>query len=110
MKHVMAILTVALVLGGTPVPAVAATSTHGPASARQPDPAKGANLKPEKAKSDPSAGRIMSRPDPVSARPRLYRASEDGNFTVSYAGFAHAYGGDWAARLRLAELPACVLT
>lgn len=29
---------------------------------------------------------------------------------LSYAGFAHAYGGDWSSRLRLVERPACVLT
>ncbi|MFJ1841402.1 polymorphic toxin-type HINT domain-containing protein [Streptomyces sp. NPDC088146] len=29
---------------------------------------------------------------------------------VDYSGFRGAYGGDWAARLRLVELPACVLT
>ncbi|MFF3950526.1 ricin-type beta-trefoil lectin domain protein [Streptomyces sp. NPDC001902] len=30
--------------------------------------------------------------------------------TVDYTGFASAYGGDWAGRLRLVELPACALT
>src|SRR5262245_18192584 len=29
---------------------------------------------------------------------------------VDYRGFARAYGGDWATRLRLVELPACALT
>ncbi|MEV0776889.1 polymorphic toxin-type HINT domain-containing protein [Streptomyces sp. NPDC050428] len=29
---------------------------------------------------------------------------------VDYSSFRGAYGGDWASRLRLAELPACVLT
>ncbi|WP_432990488.1 RHS repeat-associated core domain-containing protein [Dactylosporangium sp. CA-233914] len=29
---------------------------------------------------------------------------------VDYSGFAKAYGGDWASRLRLVELPACALT
>ncbi|WP_308354970.1 RHS repeat-associated core domain-containing protein [Streptomyces sp. MUM 203J] len=29
---------------------------------------------------------------------------------VDYDGFRHAYGGDWASRLRLHELPACALT
>ncbi|MFI9033659.1 polymorphic toxin-type HINT domain-containing protein [Streptomyces sp. NPDC053726] len=29
---------------------------------------------------------------------------------VDYSGFRGAYGGDWAARLRLVELPACALT
>ncbi|MFC9688334.1 RHS repeat-associated core domain-containing protein [Kribbella sp. NPDC056951] len=30
--------------------------------------------------------------------------------TVGYAGFATAFGGDWASRLVLRELPACALT
>jgi RHS repeat-associated protein len=30
--------------------------------------------------------------------------------TVNYAGFQDAFGGDWASRLHLAELPACALT
>ena len=30
--------------------------------------------------------------------------------SVSYAAFANAYGGDYASRLRLVELPACALT
>lgn len=30
--------------------------------------------------------------------------------TVNYTGFQHAFGGDWAARLRLVRLPGCALT
>ncbi|MEV1173733.1 hypothetical protein [Nonomuraea sp. NPDC049784] len=30
--------------------------------------------------------------------------------SIDYSGFASAYGGDWSGRLRLATLPACVLT
>jgi RHS repeat-associated protein len=30
--------------------------------------------------------------------------------TVDYGGFSAAYGGDWASRLRLVELPSCALT
>ena len=30
--------------------------------------------------------------------------------SLDYASFAHAYGGDYASRLRLVELPACALT
>ncbi|HZR53727.1 MAG TPA: polymorphic toxin-type HINT domain-containing protein [Streptosporangiaceae bacterium] len=30
--------------------------------------------------------------------------------SLNYTSFAHAYGGDYAARLRLVELPACALT
>ncbi|MGE5829862.1 MAG: hypothetical protein ACM30G_16085, partial [Micromonosporaceae bacterium] len=29
---------------------------------------------------------------------------------LDYSGFAHAYGGDWASRLRLVRLPACAAT
>ena len=29
---------------------------------------------------------------------------------VDYSSFRHAYGGDWASRLRLVELPACALS
>nr|BFE77272.1 hypothetical protein GCM10020092_105730 [Actinoplanes digitatis] len=29
---------------------------------------------------------------------------------LNYAAFAHAYGGDWASRLRVNSLPACALT
>jgi RHS repeat-associated protein len=38
-------------------------------------------------------------------------ASRSGRVSVGvdYSGFAHAYGGDWAARLRLVQRPACVL-
>ncbi|GAB3853502.1 RHS repeat domain-containing protein [Dactylosporangium cerinum] len=37
-------------------------------------------------------------------------AAGEAAITVDYAGFAKAYGGDWASRLRLVELPACALT
>ncbi len=30
--------------------------------------------------------------------------------SVDYSGFAHAYGGDWASRLRLVRLPECAAT
>ena len=29
---------------------------------------------------------------------------------VDYSGFAHAFGGDWASRLRLVQRPACAVT
>ncbi|MEU2171705.1 colicin D domain-containing protein [Micromonospora chersina] len=45
----------------------------------------------------------VSRAD---ADPKLGRATLE----LDYAGFADAYGGDWASRLRLVELPACALT
>lgn len=32
------------------------------------------------------------------------------HLTVGYSGFAYAYGGDYAARLHLVELPTCALT
>ncbi|WP_405868347.1 polymorphic toxin-type HINT domain-containing protein [Streptomyces sp. NBC_01515] len=39
-------------------------------------------------------------------------ASDDGNakISVDYSAFASAYGGDWAGRLHLVQLPACALT
>jgi RHS repeat-associated protein len=39
-------------------------------------------------------------------------ATEPGSaqLTLDYSAFAAAYGGDWAGRLRLVQLPACVLT
>ncbi|TQL02728.1 RHS repeat-associated core domain-containing protein [Cellulomonas sp. SLBN-39] len=32
------------------------------------------------------------------------------DLTLDYSSFAQAYGGDWASRLRVVELPACALT
>ncbi|MEU6278961.1 RHS repeat-associated core domain-containing protein [Streptomyces sp. NPDC047028] len=34
----------------------------------------------------------------------------DARVTLDYSGFAGAYGGDYASRIRLAQYPACVLT
>ncbi|MEV6759170.1 RHS repeat-associated core domain-containing protein [Streptomyces sp. NPDC051105] len=34
----------------------------------------------------------------------------DAKVTVDYSAFASAYGGDWAGRLHLVQLPACALT
>jgi len=56
-------------------------------------------------------------PDPQAAsevRLRVSRddgAAEPGQVSVEidYSAFRYAYGGDWAARLRLVELPACAL-
>ncbi|WP_266510094.1 polymorphic toxin-type HINT domain-containing protein [Streptomyces uncialis] len=38
------------------------------------------------------------------------RTTADVGVRVDYTGFRGAYGGDWAARLRLVRLPACALT
>lgn len=38
------------------------------------------------------------------------QASGDVKVELDYQGFRDAYGGDWASRLRLRELPACALT
>ncbi|MCM1964802.1 RHS repeat-associated core domain-containing protein [Streptomyces sp. G1] len=38
------------------------------------------------------------------------QASGDVKVEVDYQSFRNAYGGDWASRLRLHELPACALT
>ena len=46
-----------------------------------------------------AVGRADGRPQTGQAR-----------VSIDYSGFRHAYGGDWAARLRLVQLPACALT
>ncbi|WP_327687039.1 RHS repeat domain-containing protein [Streptomyces sp. NBC_00467] len=46
-----------------------------------------------------TVGRNDGVPEPIQAR-----------VEVNYSSFRGAYGGDWAARLRLVELPACSLT
>jgi RHS repeat-associated protein len=43
----------------------------------------------------------------LSVRPT---AGGETRIDVSYAGFADAYGGDWASRLHLVALPSCALT
>ncbi|WP_188195970.1 polymorphic toxin-type HINT domain-containing protein [Nonomuraea sp. SYSU D8015] len=63
---------------------------------------------------------ILERADrePAAAdevRLRVTRADGAGEaapvtLRFDYSAFRHAYGGDWAARLRLVELPACALT
>lgn len=49
---------------------------------------------------------------PVFRLHRTDAATATGKVTVraGYGSFAHAYGGDWGARLRLVALPACALT
>ncbi|MFE6975592.1 polymorphic toxin-type HINT domain-containing protein [Streptomyces sp. NPDC057682] len=37
-------------------------------------------------------------------------AAGQGRVTIDYAAFKNAYGGDWAARLHLVQLPSCALT
>jgi RHS repeat-associated protein len=44
------------------------------------------------------------------AQPGGSAAAGQVHVSVSYAGFAQAYGGDYGSRLRLVELPACALT
>lgn len=45
----------------------------------------------------------VGRADDVSAAAPM-------RVSVDYRGFRHAYGGDWANRLRMAVLPGCALT
>ncbi|WP_236241090.1 RHS repeat domain-containing protein [Streptomyces sp. CC228A] len=45
----------------------------------------------------------------LSVRPHG-KAKGQVDVEVDYDGFRYAYGGDWASRLRLHELPACALT
>jgi RHS repeat-associated protein len=52
----------------------------------------------------------VSRTDAGSAADRNGAANGKVSVEVDYKSFAQAYGGDWAQRLRLVELPACALT
>jgi RHS repeat-associated protein len=54
-----------------------------------------------------AAGRVL---DLAVARGDGSTAAGRVNLSVDYSTFAHAYGGDWANRLRLQELPACAAT
>ena len=49
---------------------------------------------------------VLLKVTPETARSRTRAA----RLTVDYRSFADAYGADWASRLRLVTLPACVLT
>jgi RHS repeat-associated protein len=71
------------------VPAAVAVSVAGRAAAQRAG-VSGVLFTAARADEVPQAGRVSLR--------------------VSYAGFRDAYGGDWASRLRLVELPRCVLT
>jgi RHS repeat-associated protein len=44
------------------------------------------------------------------ARADGVRAVAKARVSIDYSGFAHAYGGDYASRLTLVQLPACALT
>ncbi|WP_203692971.1 polymorphic toxin-type HINT domain-containing protein [Catellatospora coxensis] len=74
------------------------------------------------AQGTPQRARVQVFDRPVSKRlgvdgPVLQVSRADGvgavgqvSLSVRYAGFEHAIGGDWGARLRLVKLPACALT
>lgn len=109
--------------GPTVAPAQAATV--GPSVQPQRPAAVGHRLAMQTPRPDPSAAQRLSQPDkvvwPATALDRavstragfagpLFRVTEAGRFSVSYAQFEHAYGGDWGARAKLSRLPACVLS
>ncbi len=58
------------------------------------------------------AGVLLSvgSPAPVTGATRGGDAVAGVDLTVDYKQFAGAYGGDWASRLRLVQLPACALS
>ncbi|MFJ8579509.1 RHS repeat-associated core domain-containing protein [Micromonospora sp. NPDC093277] len=50
-------------------------------------------------------------PTPATPTAAAARSADDRlAVQVDYSSFRHAYGGDWASRLRLVQLPACALT
>ncbi|MEV4840392.1 polymorphic toxin-type HINT domain-containing protein [Nonomuraea sp. NPDC049486] len=60
---------------------------------------------------------VLDRPVSAVAQVPLRVTRADGgtaaaplSLTFDYSGFRHAYGGDWAARLHLVELPSCGLS
>ncbi|MEU7825491.1 RHS repeat-associated core domain-containing protein [Catellatospora sp. NPDC049133] len=61
---------------------------------------------------DRSASRNAGVDGPVFKLSRADGVADAGTVevTVGYAPFAHAYGGDWGARLRLVRLPGCALS
>jgi RHS repeat-associated protein len=66
---------------------------------------------------DRAAAKPESTDSPTADEVRLRVTQADGSATAApvtlefdYSAFRHAYGGDWAARLRLVELPGCALT
>ncbi|MBO3747458.1 hypothetical protein J5X84_15380 [Streptosporangiaceae bacterium NEAU-GS5] len=61
---------------------------------------------------DQQAARRSGIPGVLVSLARADGLAQPGPVAVNldYSGFATAYGGDWASRLRLVQLPACVLT
>ncbi|QKW09053.1 sugar-binding protein [Streptomyces sp. NA04227] len=75
------------------------------------------SLEPKTAEQASGSGRLKTaeKPSAKSSRAATPRAATSNNsqrveVTVDYADFADAYGGGWASRLQLVELPACALT
>ncbi|MGN8246135.1 RHS repeat-associated core domain-containing protein [Cellulomonas soli] len=56
------------------------------------------------------AGVLMSVASPATAASGARVADAGVELTVDYGKFVGAYGGDWASRLRLVQLPACALS
>ncbi|WP_157522569.1 RHS repeat-associated core domain-containing protein [Herbidospora cretacea] len=51
----------------------------------------------------------VSRADGIATDTGSDTGSDTVSVSVDYSGFGSAYGGDWASRLRLVELPPCAL-
>ncbi|GAA4212761.1 RHS repeat domain-containing protein [Microbispora amethystogenes] len=93
----------------------AAQPSSAQSSSAQSSPAQPSAAAPGKVRVDLLNPVASSLPGDTGVRLRVTRA--DGaaqaapvTLELDYSGFRGAYGGDWAARLRLVELPACAAT
>src|SRR5579883_65155 len=86
---------------GTPVWAQAVPDSHGAYAGPS---SLGVKVLSHKAASDAGVSGVLTEINPTGAGRGQVRVG------VDYSSFAQAYGGDYASRLRLVELPACALT
>jgi RHS repeat-associated protein len=86
---------------GTPVWAQAVTDSHGAYAGPS---SLGVKVLSHQAASDAGVSGVLTQITPTGAGRGQVRVG------VDYSSFAQAYGGDYASRLRLVELPACALT
>ncbi|MFE2579624.1 RHS repeat-associated core domain-containing protein [Streptomyces sp. NPDC059378] len=101
-------------VGGLPVTLTAPTTPSG----KDKDGAKAKKAKDKAAASATTAAtvQVLGRKEAAAAGIKgvLLSVTADRAGTtgldVDYSSFASAYGGDWAGRLRLVQLPACALT
>ncbi|WP_433365244.1 polymorphic toxin-type HINT domain-containing protein [Streptosporangium sp. CA-115845] len=97
---------------GASAKAPEATPTTGAPSASDATPAADPPRRVRVEVLDPPGKEVA---DAAEVRLRVIRADDAAQpapvaLEVDYSAFRHAYGGDWAARLRLVELPGCALT